>query len=57
MIEIIAWISIILSLFAVLITPLVIGAPRNPYNYSDFLGKILEFVMILLISGRVFEWW
>lgn len=51
--DIVAWASIVLQGFAILLLPLFIGRSRPNYGYSNFIAALIEFVMVALLSARV----
>lgn len=52
-----AWVMLMLETLHVLLTPLVLGSTRQPYNYSDFIGAVVGFSITLPIIGRILGWW
>lgn len=53
-IQIIALISSILLGLVCLLIPVVIGKPRPPYSYGNWIGSLVEFGLILLMTLRIF---
>lgn len=58
MIYTITIISLIFAGLGVLLYPLMIGKEKTGvYDYSGFIARIIDFIWILAIAGRIFGWW
>lgn len=51
--HILAWFSIVLVMFSAVTYPMLLGMPRNPYNYSGFISAVLEAVFVTILCLRV----
>lgn len=51
--EIIAWIAIVLEIIAILIGPAMLGKDRGKFTYANWIGSIIGAVMVILLSLRV----
>lgn len=55
--KIIAYIVLLFSLLAILLYPLIIGKEKKgKYDYYGFIARIIEFVLLLAVCGRVIGW-
>jgi len=52
-----AWLSMVLSITAVLLVPLLMGQQRTgKYGYADFISKLLGAIMTTMLAMRVLGW-
>lgn len=49
--------GVVLSIFAVIVGPFMIGSPRGPYTARLWLAGVLQAIIILTLAGHVFGWW
>lgn len=47
---IVAWASMVISILAALLTPLLIGKPREPLNYASFVSNLLAAVFVTSLA-------
>lgn len=54
---VLAWIGIVCNCLAVLLSPLIINKPREPYAYTNYIVTFAGGVAMVMLCGRVLGWW
>ncbi len=52
-VNVFGWILIMLNLISVILSPLMIGKPRKPYDFTGWLLGVLGFALLLLALGVI----
>ncbi len=54
-----AWFSLVASIIVVVLGPFLIGKPKSEsvHTASSYIAFVLSSAMMVILVGRVFDWW
>ena len=52
-----AWFLLAIAALGFFVAPFLIGKDRGKYTASSYLTGVVESIAIVIVVGRLFEWW